>query len=100
MRIEILPSAKRHGITGAEIRTVINHYEIRVSVDPRDPSIEADDYFHVGRGADNEPHIEVVADFIDPAVAVVFHAMMLRPSQVRILRLNQYITPEYGPQRA
>lgn len=100
MRIAIYTSAKRHGITDAEIRTVINHPELRISVDPRDPSIDADDYFHVGRAADNEPHIEVVADFIDPTVAVVFHAMMLRPSQVKALDLGRFITPEYGPQRA
>lgn len=100
MRIEIKASAKRHLITGDEIRAVLSNYEVRISVEPRDPSIEADDYFYAGRAAANEPHIEVVADHVDPAVVVVFHAMMLRPSQVRELGLERFITPEYGPQRA
>lgn len=73
------PSAYRHGVTDAEIRTVISYPDLRV--------------------AENEPDLEVIADLADPAVAVVFPAMRLRPALVAALGLTDYIEPNYGPQR-
>ena len=54
----------------------------------------------IGPVADNQPRIEVIADLADAAVAEVFHAMMLRPSLVASLGLDELIEPDYGPQRA
>jgi hypothetical protein len=54
----------------------------------------------IGPVADNQPWIEVIADLADAAVAEVFHAMMLRPSLVASLGLDELIEPDYGPQRA
>ncbi|MCB0948318.1 MAG: ribbon-helix-helix protein, CopG family [Mycobacterium sp.] len=51
----------------------------------------------VGRAADNQPHIEVIADLIDPAEVVVFHAMMLRPGLVRKVSLDPFFTPNTPP---
>ena len=99
VRIEIHSHARKHSITDAEIRTVINHYELRVSVESNLTDIDADDYLYVGRNSDNEPHIEVVADHIDPSAAVAFHAMMLRPVTVARYALDLFITPDYAPQR-
>jgi hypothetical protein len=99
IRIEINNSAKRHGITDAEIRAVISYLELRFSLVAR-IGIDAAPVLHIGRAADNQPHIEVIADLIDPAVAVVFHAMMLRPKLVNELGLDLFITPDYRPQRA
>jgi hypothetical protein len=99
VRIEINPSAKRHGISDAEIRTVISYPELRFSLVAR-IDIDAAPVLHIGRAADNQPHIEVIADLIDPGVAVVFHAMMLRPKLVNALGLDLFITPDYRPQRA
>ena len=98
MRIAIVASALAHGITTDEIRTVINNYDLRVSV-VSNLYDDADDYFYVGRAAVNQPHIEVIADHIDPNEAVVFHAMMLRPSNVKNMGLDLFITPEYSRQR-
>lgn len=53
----------------------------------------------IGRAADNEPHIEVIADALDTDHVEAFHAMMLRPSTVAQLALDRFITPEYAPQR-
>ena len=72
MQIDTNPSVLRHWITNTEIRTVINHPEIR---------------------------IEVIADILDTDHVEAFHAMMLRPSLVAELALNRFITPEYAPQR-
>jgi hypothetical protein len=54
---------------------------------------------HIGRAADNRPHVEVIADLADLTISVVFHAMMLRPGLVAALQLDQYFTPQYAPQR-
>jgi hypothetical protein len=53
----------------------------------------------LGGAADNEPHIEVIADLVDPDEVDVFHAMMLRRALVKSLGLDLFITPEYGRQR-
>lgn len=97
MRITTKPSAYRHGVTDAEIRTVISYPGLRVAVAPRIPGSVP--VLHVGAGAENEPDLEVIADMVDPAVAVVFHAMRLRPALVAALGLTDYIEPNYGPQR-
>lgn len=100
MRIDILLSAKRHGITTAEIRSAIHYPALRVTLKPRRTDIDTQPVLHIGRGAEDQPHIEVIADLIDPEGAVVFHAMMLRPSVVESLGLGVYFSPEYGHQRA
>jgi hypothetical protein len=97
VRIEILPSARKHGILDAEIRAVISYPEIRVGLVARFEN--AYPVLFIGRAADNNPHIEVIADVGAYEQAEVFHAMMLRPATVKNLDLEQFIKPNYGPQR-
>lgn len=54
----------------------------------------------VGPAANNQPWIEIIADLINPNVAEVFHAMMLRSSLITGLGLDSLVDPDYGPQRA
>ena len=54
----------------------------------------------MGPASDNQPWIEVIADLVDPQVAEVFHAMMLRPGVVARLGIDTLVDPDYGPQRA
>ena len=55
---------------------------------------------YIGPTAINQPWIEVIADLADSTAAVVFHAMMLRPSTVAALGpLADLINPEYARQR-
>lgn len=99
MRIEILSSAKAHGITEAEIRAVLNRADLLISVESRRPELESAPVLHIGRPADNEPHIEVIADLYIPTHTIVFHAMMLRPELVVANGLDILFTPEYAKQR-
>ncbi|SKV05507.1 Uncharacterised protein [Mycobacteroides abscessus subsp. bolletii] len=99
MRIEILPSALKHGITEAEIRTVIAYPDLRVTLASRTIDFDSAPVLHIGRPDSNEPHLEVIADLIDPTNAIAFHAMMLRQKLVESLDLTLLFTPEYGPQR-
>lgn len=98
MRITIIGSAHRHGITGDEIRTVINHYSMRWAIDSRHPS--SIPFLYVGAIGEDEPHIEVITDERVPGVAIAFHAMMLRPATIASADLAPgAFTPNYGPQR-
>jgi hypothetical protein len=54
MRIQIDPYPRKHSITDAEIRTIINHYELRIGVESTLTNIDTDDYLYVGRNTDNE----------------------------------------------
>jgi hypothetical protein len=54
----------------------------------------------IGPAADNQPWIEVIADLIDPNVAEVFDAMMLRSGLISRLGIDASVDPDYGPQRA
>lgn len=98
MRITTKHSAYRHGITDAEIRTVITYPALRVALVPR--LVGSAPVLHIGNAATDEPDLEVIADMADPAIAVVFHAMFLRPALVASLGLTNYIEPNYGPQRS
>ena len=98
MRIEIRPSALDHLITEDEIRTVVSFPVLRAIIAARREG--AMPVLFIGPVADNQPWIEVIADLADAAVAEVFHAMMLRPSLVASLGLDELIEPDYGPQRA
>ena len=97
VRIEIVPSARRHRITDAEIRSTIVYPQLRLAIAARRAGTQP--YFYTAPTADNRPWIEVIADLIDPTVAVAFHAMMLRPSVVTSLGIAHLIAPEYGRQR-
>lgn len=55
MRIHIRPSAKQHGITDTEIRTIINHYEIRIPLTPRLSHVDTQPTLFIGRLTNNEP---------------------------------------------
>lgn len=99
MRIELKPSAKRHSITEDEIRAALAYPELRIVLAPRRTDIATAPVLHIARPADNEPHLEVIADLIDPTITTVFHAMMLRPVTVDSLGINALFTPDYGPQR-
>ena len=97
MQIKVIPSARAHGITDDEIRAVVSFYVVRVSLTPR--VVGAQPFLYIAPAADDEPWIEVIADLNNPAVAVVFHAMMLRPTVVANLDLDKLIDPTYANQR-
>lgn len=78
MRITILPSARQHGVTDTEIRTVLAHPAITLRITARrEGSILR---AHVGPADINEPYIELIADYAIEDETIVFHAMMLRPT--------------------
>lgn len=97
VRITVLSSALAHGITDDEIRAVMSFYVARIALTPR--MVGAQPFLYIAPAAADEPWIEVIADLLDPEVAVVFHAMMLRPALVANLELDQLITPIYSRQR-
>ncbi len=73
----ILGSARRHGIADNEIRSTIEYPMWTARVAPRIPATSP--RLYIGRLADVEPPIEVLADISDDE-CVVFHAMLLRQS--------------------
>lgn len=97
MRIRIISSAYRHGITDTEIRTVVEYPAVRVALTARRPGTNP--VLFIGAPADNEPDLEIIADVLDPAEIIVFHAMMLRRSIVASLGLSEFIEPNYSSQR-
>lgn len=98
MRIDIVASAKRHQITDAEIRAAVTYPQLSLPLTARRPGSRP--YFYTAPAAANQPWIEVIADLIDPTVAIAFHAMMLRPSVVAALGIAHLINPEFGRQRS
>lgn len=98
VEIAIRPSARTHFITDEEIRTVITYPALRVGLAPRRTNTAPT--LFIGPAADDQPWIEVIADLIDPSIAEVFHAMILRPSLLARLGLDSLAKPDYGPQRA
>jgi len=98
VEIAIRPSARAHLIADDEIRAVIAHPALRVGLTAR--RVNTAPVLFIGPAADNQPWIEVIADRIDPSVAEVFHAMMLRPGLIARLGLDPLVDPDYGPQRA
>ncbi len=98
MRIEITTSARQHGITGDEIRAVLTYFALRISVPAKREGAVL--FLHIGPATDNSPYLEVLADFADENTAVVFHAMMLRPSLVNSLGIGELLGGiSYAPQR-
>lgn len=97
MRIEILDSARRHGITDGEIRAVVTYPEYRTPIAPRLPGSRP--VLSIGSAGANEPHIEVIHDAVTSDLAVVFHAMMLRPVTALQSGATSHLTPNYSPQR-
>lgn len=77
MRIVIFDSARRHGITDDEIRNAIEYPMWTARVAARVPDTEP--CLYIGRRADVEPPIEVLADTAS-GQCTVFHAMLLRLS--------------------
>lgn len=98
MRIAIRPSARAHLITDDEIRTVITYPALRIGLAPR--RVNTAPALFIGPATDDQPWIEVIADLINPDVAEVFHAMILRPNLLARLGLDGLTDPDYGPQRA
>ncbi|MGB8504150.1 hypothetical protein [Mycobacterium sp.] len=97
MEIAIRPSACAH-LIDEEIRAVIAYPTLRVGLAAR--RVDTAPVLFIGPAADNQPWIEVIADLIDPSVAEVFHAMMLRSNLIARLGLDSLVGPDYGPQRA
>lgn len=95
----VLATARQHGITDAEIRTVVFFIRcLRACIAARKPGARL--IFFIGRYDVNEPLIEAIADVADPTEMIVFHAMMLRPKQVQLLGFESYIDPlDLAPQR-
>lgn len=77
---------------------MVSYPALRFSLAPR--RAESVPVLFTGPAAPNQPFIEVIADLADSTQADVFHAMMLRRNLVEALGLDQFINPEYGPQRA
>lgn len=77
---------------------MIAYPALRVGLAPRRANTAP--VLFIGPAAKSQPWIEVIADLIDPNVAEVFHAMMLRSSLITSLGLDALVDPEYGPQRA
>jgi hypothetical protein len=75
VRIVVLDSARRHGITDDEIRSAIEYPMWTARTVPRIPGTEP--RLYIGRQTDTEPPIEVPADTAS-GDCVAFHAMMLR----------------------
>lgn len=96
MEITLRPSARAH-LTDEEIRTVLAYPALRVGLAARRANTAP--VLFIGPAADNQPWIEVIADLIDPSVAEVFHAMMLRPNVIARLGLDSLVDPDYSPQR-
>lgn len=98
MRITITPSARQHGITGDEIRTVLAYFALRISLPAKREGAVL--FLHIGPASANAPYIEVLADMADEDEAVVFHAMMLRRSLVNNLGIAELLGDiTYAPQR-
>ncbi|MBH0776201.1 hypothetical protein [Nocardia bovistercoris] len=91
-RITIVESARKHGISDDEIRAVVSYPMLRTRLTQRLP--ETLPYPFIGNFDQDEPPIEVIADLVDPAEWVVFHAMMLRPQMIRQLQLEELF--EFG----
>ncbi len=98
VEIVIRSSARAHLIADEEARAVITYPALRVGLAPRRANTAP--VLFMGPASDNQPWIEVIADLVDPQVAEVFHAMMLRPGLVARLGLDALVDPDYGPQRA
>jgi hypothetical protein len=98
VEITIRPSACVHLVTDDEIRAVIAYPALRVGLVAR--RVNTAPVLFIGPAADNEPWLEVIADLVDPSIAEVFHAMMLRSSLIARLGLDSLVDPDYGPQRA
>lgn len=98
VRIVIHPAARRHGITDAEIRAVIEFPITRVILDARKAGTAP--VLFIGAPGVNEPDLEVIADLVNPIEAIVFHAMVLRPKLVADVGMEHIINPNYGPQRS
>ena len=89
VRIVILDSARRHGVGDDEIRNTIEYPLWTARVVPRIPDTEP--RLYIGRRADAEPPIEVLADNAS-GECVVFHAMMLRLSTLAELDVESAAT--------
>jgi hypothetical protein len=98
VEIAIRPSARAHLITDEEMRAVIAYPALRVGLAPRRANTTP--VLFLGPAVANQPWLEVIADLIDPNIAEVFHAMMLRSGLITSLGLDPLVDPEYGPQRA
>ncbi|UGT64511.1 hypothetical protein [Nocardia asteroides] len=100
MRLTVLASATRHGITGEEIRAVVFYPVLRTRLTPRLPG--AVPHLFIGKFDEDEPLIEVIADLADPGEWIVFHAMMLRRELVEQTRLGALLAEadrDFAPQR-
>ena len=74
VRIEFLPHAWQHSITGDEMRAVISYPLLRYAIIT--PYPDADSYMFVGQ-VGQEPWIEVATEDEDGKTWAVFHSMLL-----------------------
>lgn len=94
MRLIILASATRHGITEEEIRAVLSYPVLRTRLTPRLPG--AVPHLFIGKFDEDEPLIEVIADLADPDEWIAFHAMMLRREMIERTRLGALLADVDG----
>jgi hypothetical protein len=108
VRIECLPHAWQHSITGDEIRAVVMYPLLRYVITTAYP--DAETYMFVGR-IEREPWIEVGAEDEDGENWAVFHAMLLTPRRAQdvfhlsgglidlrgeLVPQRPFIGPQYG----
>lgn len=108
VRIEILPHAWQHSITGDEVRAVISYPLLRYAIITSYP--DADAYMFVGQ-VGQEPWIEVAAEDEDGETWVVFHSMLLTERTAndtydlsggaidlrgQVVGQRRFIGPQYG----
>lgn len=108
VRIEILPHAWQHSITGDEMRAVISYPLLRYAIVT--PCPDADSYMFVGQ-VGQEPWIEVAAEDEDGETWAVFHSMLLTEKTAndiydisgsaidlrgQVVRQRLFIGPQYG----
>lgn len=108
VRIEILPHAWQHSITGDEMRAVISYPLLRYAIIT--PYPDADSYMFVGQ-VGQEPWIEVAAEDAAGEAWAVFHSMLLTGRTAndvyrmsgggidlrgQVVRQRPFIGPQYG----
>lgn len=96
VQISVIDSARQHGITDEEIRSVVSFPAFRFRLVPR--RLGSLPYAYIG-GVSNEPLIEVFADSAPVGELVVFHAMLLRMSTVQAAGLEAVIPADRIAQR-
>lgn len=85
VRIDLTTEWGDHDITPEEMRAVMEYPLLRARMKPKYGKIP---FMFVGRYDDNEPPLEVGANYITEDWWAVFHAMLLRRSTARAMNIH------------